>query len=104
MRKAIDTILGFVAGMSFEEYDADLLVRSAVERHLGILGEAMSAIVRVDPDTASQISEARQIIGLRNVLIHRYMRIDNKLVWVTVEDRVAPLLAEIEELLRDAPE
>lgn len=103
MRQAIDFILEFVEGRTIEEYFANRMLRAAVERELEILGEAMSWIARVDPATADRISESREIIGLRNILIHRYFRIDSNIVWDIIHSSVAALRDEIDSLLRDEP-
>jgi len=55
----------FVANKSFSEYASDLMLRSAVERQLEIVGEALAQLARTDPATASQISEHKRIIAFR---------------------------------------
>jgi uncharacterized protein with HEPN domain len=40
--RASDLILEFSAGKSFEEYEADVQLRSAVERQFEIIGEALN--------------------------------------------------------------
>jgi uncharacterized protein with HEPN domain len=62
--------LGFIAGKTFADYSADPMLRSAVERQLEIVGEALAQLARTDPATASQISEYQRIIAFRNILIH----------------------------------
>lgn len=75
---AVRRIEGFVADKTWEDYDADLLLRSGVERQLEITGEAMSVLRKqVDPDTADRVPDVHRIIGMRNVLIHRYAEVNN---------------------------
>ena len=40
--------------------------------------------------------------GMRDVLIHGYMGVDLKIVWDVVDNRINPIVAEIERLLSDA--
>jgi uncharacterized protein with HEPN domain len=46
------------------------MLKRAIERNLEIAGEAMSRILKEDPEIA--ISNAKRIIGLRNQIIHGY--------------------------------
>lgn len=89
----------FVDGTTFGAYDTDDLMRSAVERQLGIVGEALNKLAKVDPATASAIAELPRIVGFRNVLVHGYATVDNRLVWRIVEDHLPALLDRLEELL-----
>ena len=78
-------------------------MRQAIERNLEIIGEAIERIARLDPATASRISEHRQIVAFRNRLIHGYDLLDDDLVWSTVKSEVPVLLSEVEELLEGQP-
>ena len=54
------------------DYSADALLRSAVERQLTIVGEALNRLKKIEPAAASSITDARQIIAFRNILVHGY--------------------------------
>ncbi|MGK2900421.1 MAG: HepT-like ribonuclease domain-containing protein [Burkholderiaceae bacterium] len=60
----------FSTGLSFGGFEANVLVRSAVERQLEILGEACQRMVQVDPDIRRRVPELGFAIGLRNKIIH----------------------------------
>ena len=89
----------FVANKSFSEYASDLMLRSAVERQLEIVGEALSQLARTDPATASQISEHKRIIAFRNILIHGYAEIDQRIVWNVLELKLPIVHRQAEALL-----
>jgi len=91
----------FVAGKTFEDYAADPVLRSAVERQLQIVGEALVQLTRTDAATAARISEHSRIIAFRNILVHGYAVIDDRSVWNVLELKLPTLLREAEALLNE---
>ena len=98
-RRACERVAAFTAGKSFDAYRGDLLLRSAVERQLEIVGEALNRLDRIDPDCGREIPDLRRIVGFRNVLIHGYATVNDRMVWDIVETRLVPLLAALDTLL-----
>ena len=72
----------FTSAKSFADYEADDFLRSAVERQFEIAGEALNQLSRLDAATAATIAELPRIVAFRNVLIHGYASVDNRIVWV----------------------
>ena len=91
----------FSAGKTFEDYLRDEMLRAAVEREFTIIGEAMSQLAHRDATVAARISYCGPIIAFRNVLVHGYTLIDNRLVWAKVTEDLPPLLREVEALLAE---
>jgi uncharacterized protein with HEPN domain len=54
----------------FEEYTTNKTKRRAVERELEIIGQAMSKLLKINPDIP--IIHGRVIVDLRNRVIHAY--------------------------------
>ena len=75
------------------------MLRSAVERQFEIIGEALAQLSRLDPTLASRISEFRRIIAFRNILIHGYAQVDDRIVWDIVETKLQVLRGEVGALL-----
>jgi uncharacterized protein with HEPN domain len=94
----------FVAGKTFDDYLTDAMLRAAVERKLGIVGEALNKLSKIDPATAATITDLSKIVGFRNVLVHGYSAVDDALVWQIVDSSLPGLLAEVDALLSDAHE
>ncbi len=90
----------FVAGRAFADYDTDEQLRSAVERKFEIMGEALNRIRRDEPEVLQRIRDHRDIISFRNILVHGYDTIDDRIVWGIVEEDLDDLLADIEQLTR----
>lgn len=91
--------LGFVAGKNFADYNADPMLRSAVERQLEIVGEALAQLARIDLAVASKIGEYQRIIAFRNILIHGYAEIDHRIVWNVLELKLPVVLQQARILL-----
>ncbi|MBI4556555.1 MAG: DUF86 domain-containing protein [Candidatus Hydrogenedentes bacterium] len=101
IRGAAAFILEIAKNKSLADYQGDRTFRSAVERNFEIMGEAIRRLVREDLETAGHIGDYPQIIAFRNVLIHGYDLIDDERVWTTINKDLAPLVANVEALLRD---
>ncbi|HWP27626.1 MAG TPA: DUF86 domain-containing protein [Xanthobacteraceae bacterium] len=89
----------FTAGKSFERYRSEPMLRAAVERQFEIIGEALSRLAKYHPALVSRISESRRIIAFRNILIHGYADVDDRLVWDVVETKLPTLRREVGALL-----
>ena len=101
MRTAAELIANFTEGKSLADYEADAMMRSAVERQFEIIGEALAKLTHRDPATASRISEHRRIIAFRNILIHGYAEVDVRVVWDIVTTKLPTLRDEVEALDRE---
>lgn len=88
---ACGAITEFVRGFDADLFAGDRLVRSAVERQLEIIGEALGRAAREDARLAEAVPEIPRIIGLRNRLIHGYDSVDDQVVWDIVQTRVPTL-------------
>lgn len=91
---SIELIENFTSGIkSFAEYSKDLKTKGAVERHLGIIGEAVNKFLK--ESDANELKNASQIISLRNRLIHSYDNVDDSIIWSIVTRHLKPLKEEI---------
>lgn len=101
MQRAADLLTEFTAGKTFVDYERDAMLRAAVERQFEIIGEAMTQLAKVDETVAGRISHHERIIAFRNVLIHQYADVDDRLVWNVVETNLPALVREVAALLRE---
>lgn len=99
IQQAADLLAGFTDDKSFTDYEGDAMLRAAVERQFEIIGEALAQLARLDESLAARISEYRRIIAFRNILIHGYAQVDDRLVWDIVETRLPALRREVAALL-----
>jgi uncharacterized protein with HEPN domain len=99
---AAQRALRFAAGHDLAAYDSNELLRSAIERQLTIVGEALVRLRRLDPALAANVPDLTDIIAFRNILVHGYADIDNPLVWHVLTDDVTVLLVVLARLLAQA--
>ena len=85
IQRAVELLREFTDGKSFEDYEQDAMLRAAVEREFEIIGEALGQLARIEEAVAAQISGYKRIIAFRNILIHQYADVDDRLVWDVVE-------------------
>ena len=92
-------VLQLTKDKTVDHYKNDRVFRSALERELQIIGEAMLQLDHISPETVDKISEHRSIIGFRHVLVHGYDSLDPDTVWNVVETKLAVLLEQAKDLL-----
>lgn len=102
IRDAASFVLDAVSGETQERYEANRILRQAVERNFEIIGEALNRLSQVDAETAAQVGPVAQIKAFRNILIHAYDNIDHAIVWDVINEKLPDLLTNVEQLLRDA--
>jgi len=62
------------------------------------MGEALNKLSKMDAEAVAQVTDYRQIISFRNILIHGYADIDNRLVWNIVENKLPGLLQQVRDI------
>lgn len=98
-RRGADLIRSFVEGRTWSDYLDDPMLRSAVERQFEIIGEALNRLARTDAEIATRITDLPRIVAFRNVLIHGYATIDDRIVWEVATERIQELLELLTRLL-----
>lgn len=101
VRGACDFLLAFTRERTVDDYAQDRGFRSAVERELQIIGEAIMQLERVAPSTAARISEHHAIIGFRHVLVHGYDSLHPATVWNVIEAKLPVLAREVRDILHE---
>lgn len=84
---------------NIDEYLANKTKRRAVEREIEIIGEAMSKLLKLNPDIS--ISYSRIIVDLRNKVIHAYDSVDDILMWKIIMKDIPLLLQEVNVLYNE---
>jgi len=91
---AINLIEEFLEGInSFGKYSTDSKTKSAIERQLVIIGEAVNNFLRSSP--SNTLKSAQKIVNFRNRLVHAYDSVDDNIVWVIIQNHLLPLKTEV---------
>lgn len=76
-------------------------MRSAVERQLEIIGEALGQVCRADETLEASLPELPRIVALRNRVIHGYDTVDDEIIWDIVQTNVPKLERPLKTLLEE---
>jgi len=101
MVEAATAALDFTEGLSRETVSSDRLVGFAVVRAIQLVGQA-ARNVSDEVRAANPDVPWRQMIGMRNVVVHDYADVDMTLVWKTVREDLPGLVNRLSAILGDA--
>jgi uncharacterized protein with HEPN domain len=95
---AIELIEEFTISIPlYSDYEKDQKTQSAVERQLGIIGEAVNKFDLLHPELS--LKNARKIVGFQNRIIHAYDAVDSSMIWAIIKRHLRPLYQEVKKLM-----
>jgi uncharacterized protein with HEPN domain len=97
--EAIENVLHYSAGLTFEQFVADRKMIDAVVRNFIIIGEDAS---HLPEDVIVRHSDIpwREMRDMRNIAVHEYFGVDNLIVWETLQKNLPPLLPLLKNLMK----
>ena len=98
MLDAAKDILGFISDVHYEQFEANKMIRFAVERQLLVIGEAAN---HVSDEAQSGITSIpwKSIIGLRNIIAHDYGEILIANIWKVSTRNIPELINELKKFV-----
>ncbi len=96
---AIKEIEGYIKNKYYEDFQSNSMMQFASVKQLEIIGEASNQLTEHFKKLYKEI-EWREIVGLRNILIHEYFGIDTKIVWDILQIDLPKLKIQVEEILK----
>ena len=99
IRDCLNDITRYVGKKTKSEYDADDMLRAAIERKYTIIGEALNRIKKQDLLVYMKIRESDKIVGFRNVLAHGYDIVNDDVSWMIICDKLPLLKNDVNLLL-----
>jgi uncharacterized protein with HEPN domain len=98
IQKAVKRLQKLIEGMALEKFLTDERTIEAVLYNFAIIGEAASKIPSAIRNKQATIPW-QQMIGMRNIVIHEYFRIDLEILWDTIQNRLPELLPSLQGML-----
>ena len=92
MVEAIEAAMQFAERRSRADLDTDTMLMFALVRAIEVVGEAAS---KVSDATRAKMPGVpwREIVSMRNRVVHAYFDIDRDILWTTATEALPPLLA-----------
>ena len=90
--------VAFADGLLYAEFARDRRNQFAILKSVEIVGEAASRLSAETRELHPDIPW-REIVGMRNRLVHAYFDIDLRLVWDTVNSDLPDLITQLEPLV-----
>jgi len=88
----------YARGKTREQFLADVQLQDAVLRRLVILGEAARRVSDAGRQAHPDLPW-REMIGIRNIVVHEYDDVDLVMVWDAVTKDLPPLVKALDKLL-----
>lgn len=101
--RAAEDIAKFLNGISYAQYRGDAMRQAAVERKFEVIGEAARKLSETFTDAHPEIPTSK-IIGMRNIIAHRYYTVDHEIVWRVASVEVPAIAKTISSLIPPLPE
>lgn len=90
--------LSFVQNIDEEKFSKNRMMILSVIKEIEIIGEAASKISE-EVKLKYAVVPWKDIVGMRNRLIHGYFDVDIKLVWNTIKINLPQLISSLEYIL-----
>lgn len=100
MLDASQAAISHLVGKSREDLDHNRLLLNGVVRELEILGEAASHVSKSIREKYHFLPW-REMIGLRNRLIHAYFDVNNQAIWLVVTESLPLLIPQLKEIIQN---
>jgi uncharacterized protein with HEPN domain len=99
--QATQAIAQFLDGKTIENYTANQMLKSAVERQFIIICVAMGRVTKSDPALAASFNGHLRIIDFYNVHADEFNFPNDTITWNIVQNKLPRLVYEVETILKN---
>lgn len=98
MVESMELAQEYVRGMTYDQMIQDRKTRDPVERTLERVGEAAA---RVPDEIRKMYSDIPwlSMVGMRNIIAHRYDRVSYEIIWDTIHNSIPQYLPKVREMV-----
>lgn len=89
-----------VKDISFDAFTKDIRIYYSVMKNVEIIGEAANMLTRHFRETYTELPW-RQIVSMRNVLVHGYAQVSDTDLWQTATNDIQPLRKQVQQYLSE---
>ena len=87
-----------VSGITFDEFVKDIRIYYSVMKNIEVIGEAANMLTRHFREIHTELPW-RQIVSMRNVLVHGYAQVSDADLWQTATNDIQPLREQVQHYL-----
>jgi len=98
--QSINILEGYIKELDLPTFAKNEMMQSACIRHLEIIGEASSKTSKELKNDYPEIPW-REIIALRNMVVHEYFRVDVAEIWTTIQQDLPSLKEQVQLILEN---
>lgn len=98
---AIADVEKYITAKTFAEFRKDTLIQDGVIRKIEIIGEAARQMSDKFKKEHQEI-QWRQVVDLRNKLIHEYFGVDLEAIWLVTQKDLLPLKDQLRVILKQS--
>jgi len=86
--------------LTYDDFIKNEELKRAFVRSLEIIGEAAKHIPKEIKNKYTDI-KWKNVVGIRNKLIHEYFGVDYRVVWKTIKEKIPELYTVIKKVIND---
>lgn len=100
IEECINHVMDFLKGKTFEEMTADVMCYHAVVYNIMVIGEAANLLTKDFREEHPEVPW-RDIVDMRNVLVHGYFTTSPLFIWETYTKDLGPLKEQVEQYIKE---